>query len=430
MIEFTGERVIPGQVDPDLWNEHYSRYLFAARLARYRRVVDLGCGAGYGSALLAQSARQVISVDFAADAVTLAREANSHLAQVHTLQASASQLPLAPNSADLAVAFEVIEHLDDWAGLIREARRILAPGGQFIVSTPNKDYYNTQRGAHGPNPFHTHEFTFPEFRDALREVFPHVSLFVQNHSAGVVFRPLELAASADVKLEFGTPDPATAHFYVAVCAASPQTGSPNFVYIPSAANVLKEREDHIGSLADELKTKDEWLAQARAEHAELVELFRLQKAKLEESNRWADRAAADAKTAQQRNAQLQEELATEQRRGAQVVGQYEKRIQELERELKDAGHAVQEADGRWAAELARTREAFEQRGAEVDAKTRELAECVKLLDQAEATVVERTKWAQLLEQRALLLENRLGAVEASRWVKLGKSFGLGPRLDS
>jgi len=42
--EFTGERVIPGQVNDELWAEHVARYAFAARMASGRRVLDLGCG--------------------------------------------------------------------------------------------------------------------------------------------------------------------------------------------------------------------------------------------------------------------------------------------------------------------------------------------------------------------------------------------------
>ena len=56
MAEFTGERVIPGQVDADLLNEHLARYAFAVRLAGGKRVLDAGCGAGYGSAELAVAA--------------------------------------------------------------------------------------------------------------------------------------------------------------------------------------------------------------------------------------------------------------------------------------------------------------------------------------------------------------------------------------
>jgi len=428
MIEFTGERVIPGQVDPDLWNEHYSRYLFAARLARFRRVLDLGCGSGYGSALLAQTARQVYALDASADALQLAHTAAAGRAHIALVQGSAAQLPFAPNSLDLVVGFEVIEHLTDWADLIREARRVLAPGGQFIVSTPNRDFYNAQRGQSGPNPFHAHEFTYDEFRNALREVFPHVSLFVQNHAAGVVFRPLEDATTSDVKLEAAPLDPTQSHFFVAVCAASPQTGSPNFVYVPSAANLLQEREHHIHLLADEVSAKNEWLEKQQAEHAALVEQHRLQKAKLEESNRWAEAASAEAKQSQTRNAELQDELKREQSRGAQVVMAYETRIQDLEREAKQAARWAQETETRLTAEIARVQQVFESRQHEIEAKAKELADCVRLLDAAEQTVIQRTEWAQSLQRRITELEAQLSAVEASRWVKLGKSIGLGPKV--
>ena len=73
MAEFTGERLIPGEVDVDLLNEHMARYAFAARLARGKRVLDAGCGAGYGSAELAQTATSVVGVDVAEEAVEFAR---------------------------------------------------------------------------------------------------------------------------------------------------------------------------------------------------------------------------------------------------------------------------------------------------------------------------------------------------------------------
>ena len=72
MAEFTGERVVPHQVEPDLWNEHWSRYVFAARLARQKRVLDIASGAGYGVAQLAQSASFVAGADVSWDAVAYA----------------------------------------------------------------------------------------------------------------------------------------------------------------------------------------------------------------------------------------------------------------------------------------------------------------------------------------------------------------------
>src|SRR5215471_11758453 len=74
LAEFTGERLIPGQVDVDLLNEHVARYAFAARLARGKRVLDAGCGAGYGSAELARVAQRVIGLDIAADALFFGRD--------------------------------------------------------------------------------------------------------------------------------------------------------------------------------------------------------------------------------------------------------------------------------------------------------------------------------------------------------------------
>src|SRR5437868_7534999 len=108
LSEFTGERVIPGQVDVDLLNEHVARYTFAARLARGKRVLDAGCGAGYGSAALVGVAQSVTGVDVAAEAVEYAR-ANYQAANLTFEEASVTQLPFGDGGFDLVVAFEVIE---------------------------------------------------------------------------------------------------------------------------------------------------------------------------------------------------------------------------------------------------------------------------------------------------------------------------------
>src|SRR5579864_4749519 len=74
LAEFTGERLVPDQVDVDLFNEHLARYAFAARLAHGKRVLDAGCGTGYGSAELAHTALAVTGADIAAEAIAFARE--------------------------------------------------------------------------------------------------------------------------------------------------------------------------------------------------------------------------------------------------------------------------------------------------------------------------------------------------------------------
>src|SRR5246500_372565 len=97
LAEFTGERVIPGEVDVDLLNEHMARYTFAARLAHGKRVLDAGCGAGYGSAELARVADSVTGVDVACDAVEYARE-NYRAENLEFKQASVTELPFPDGS--------------------------------------------------------------------------------------------------------------------------------------------------------------------------------------------------------------------------------------------------------------------------------------------------------------------------------------------
>ena len=100
MAEFTGERVIPGEVDIDLFNEHMARYAFAARLARGKRALDAGCGAGYGSAELARAAQSVVGIDAAADAIEFAR-AHYQAPNLTFEQASCERCPL-PMAASIS----------------------------------------------------------------------------------------------------------------------------------------------------------------------------------------------------------------------------------------------------------------------------------------------------------------------------------------
>jgi SAM-dependent methyltransferase len=405
-IEFTGERVIPGQVDPDLLNEHLARYAFAARLARGKRVLDAGCGAGYGSAELVKSALSVVGVDAATEATAYARE-HYRLPNLHFEQASCGGLPHPDATFDLVVAFEVIEHLADWRGFLMEVRRVLSPTGQFIVSTPNKLYYGESRGRVGPNPFHAHEFEFGEFRDELSSIFPHISLFLENHVEGVVFRPVEAGDTAEVRIDGGEAPPAESHFFVAVCAHRPQAGNPTFVYVPSAANVLRERETHIALLEGELRQKDDWLEQAKGELLALDQEHRKLTAELEQSNRWAESLNRELEARIARILDLQKEQESVQA----VVQGYEAKIAELEEENR--------AKTKWAEGL----------DSELAGKMRELAQCLEYLHQAEKTVEERTRWGQGLQADVERLRGQLALVEASRWVRLGHSVGLGPELE-
>lgn len=413
MAEFTGERVIPGQVDVDLLNEHIARYAFAARLARGKRVLDAGCGAGYGSAELAQSADSVVGIDCAVEAIEFAR-ANYRLSNLRFEQASCIDLPHPDGSFDLVVAFEVIEHLEDWRGFLVEVRRVLAANGQFIVSTPNKLYYTESRGGMGTNPFHVHEFDFAEFRAELKAIFPYVSMFLENHVEGVTFQPEEAGNTVEVRVDPGEPNPNDSHFFVAVCAHRPQLGNPTFVYVPRAANVLRERERHIELLERELAAKNEWLRKALEEHQDLMTKFHQQKEALEESNRWGESLTRELEARSARIVELQEEFGREQDAAQKVADDYAVKVLELEEDIL--------AKTQWARDVEASLKA------EVQKQTAHLVAAVEALHHTEKELEERTAWALGLQEQANALAQQMELVRASRWMKMGRKIGLGPVL--
>jgi len=302
---FTGERLVPGETGPDLWNEHFARYAFASLYCGGKRVLDAGCGTGYGAAHLAQSAESVTAIDVSADAVGEARR-RYPIRNLRFEVASATSLPFANASFDVIAAFEVIEHLSDWNGLLTEAARVLAPGGVALISTPNREYYTASRGSAGANPFHVHEFDAAEFENAVRAVFPSITILLQNRTECIAFYPHRVFVEPAASLESSSGAPETAHFFLAICGRGPEAvRAKPFVFVPRAANVLREREQHITLLETQLaKTKDDLET--------LLDAHRGLNAHLEEQNRWALGMKAELGQARQRIVQLQDELQTAQ----------------------------------------------------------------------------------------------------------------------
>lgn len=412
--EFTGERLVPGRANPDLFNEHFARYAFAARLARRKRVLDIGCGLGYGSVELARAAARVTAIDV--DPEVLRAASYGYAApNLSYAAASATGLPFPDQSFDLITAFEVIEHLEDWPALLNEARRLLAPGGQFVVSTPNREYYAETRRLSGPNPFHVHEFDYPEFHAALGEIFPSVVLFLQNHTAAIAFQPATPSgpSTAETLLARKSPAPETSHFFVAVCALTAQTGAPTYVFLPEAGNVLREREHHIEKLEHELALKDQWLDEKSSEYARYVAIHEKE---LGDAQQWARDLDTELGHVRDRVVDLQDELASAQSQALETAAAYNAKVADLESELAARTAAYESQIRDLQQEVLKTRD--------------ELAKCVALLDAAEARADERTRWALSLQEQLTQLEARLAAVQASRWLRLGRSVGLGPDLNS
>lgn len=268
---FTGERVIPGEVEADLWNEHLSRYHFAALFAAGRSVLDAGCGTGYGTALLAAQAADALGFDIAPEAVSYAA---AHYLAARFLIASADALPAPDSSIDLVTAFELIEHLPDWQALIDEAHRVLTPRGVLLVSARNQSHAS-EPGPESAPPRAIHGFELQGFQETLARVFPFVRILAQNHQECILFSG-EQTAPSGLALSACAPDLADARFFLAVCSRQP-VEIPSFAYLPSASNLLGEREHDLRALNSELH-------EARLQHATLVEAHRRLEEELNRQN--------------------------------------------------------------------------------------------------------------------------------------------------
>jgi SAM-dependent methyltransferase len=185
-LEFTGERFIPG-TPGEIWLEHWHRYHFAARRVAGKRVVDVACGEGYGSALLARSATHVTGVDISPQAVGHAQATYAGLANAQFTCASCTALPLDDASIDVAVSFETLEHIHEQEAFIAELARVLRPDGVLLISCPNKREYTDNRAFE--NEFHVRELYREELAALLGARFPHMSWHGQRPTFYSVIAP-------------------------------------------------------------------------------------------------------------------------------------------------------------------------------------------------------------------------------------------------
>jgi 2-polyprenyl-3-methyl-5-hydroxy-6-metoxy-1,4-benzoquinol methylase len=185
---FCTERMVPEEADRTTFWEHIYRYQFAAPYVLRKRVLDIACGDGYGSAaLLAAGAESVIGIDISEDICRRARRKYD----VDARSGSAEKIPLPSSSIDIVVSFETIEHLQQPEKFMDECVRVLAPQGMLIISTPNADI--TQ--ANGvENPYHVREMNEREFRSALDQRFSSWRMFTQRPKTAAFWSRRSLAA--------------------------------------------------------------------------------------------------------------------------------------------------------------------------------------------------------------------------------------------
>jgi SAM-dependent methyltransferase len=165
---FTGERLHEGNqlFSVDLVR-HRAAYAYAIEQARSgpgSRILDLGCGTGYGTADLAKANLDVVAID------RISPDPRARHADVRYLRADADQIPVVADAFDIVVSFQVIEHLADPTAYLKSIAHMTRPGGVALITTPNLATSDRE------NPFHIHEYEADELTRLLEGYFDDVEM--------------------------------------------------------------------------------------------------------------------------------------------------------------------------------------------------------------------------------------------------------------
>ena len=219
-LELTGERTLPDVPEENYWfRRHLAVYEWIAARVRGVRVIDMACGEGYGSDVLARAAAQVVGVDANPQAHEHARlrycRPNLRFARelVETFSAP----------AEAVVFLQTIEHLQDPVAVLEHFRSLVSASetaGTVFVSTPNVLTLAPAGAPRSDNPWHVHEYRCAEFEELCRGTFSSLQLYGLFHARKLRLHEIALRAGWDsVHPRLRLTRPFYDRFTPAICAS-------------------------------------------------------------------------------------------------------------------------------------------------------------------------------------------------------------------
>jgi SAM-dependent methyltransferase len=175
-LELTGERTLPDVPEENYWyRRHVAVYEWIAEQCAGMRVVDLACGEGYGSDLLARSAAEVTGVDANPEAFEHARARYRR----PNLQFQRGLVEDFDQEVDAVVFLQTIEHIHEPGALLERISQI-APAA--YISTPNRLTLAPPGAEKSDNPWHLREYDARQYRDLLEPHFRSVEILGLFHA--------------------------------------------------------------------------------------------------------------------------------------------------------------------------------------------------------------------------------------------------------
>jgi 2-polyprenyl-3-methyl-5-hydroxy-6-metoxy-1,4-benzoquinol methylase len=190
-LELTGERTLPDVPAENYWfRRHLVVYEWIAERCAGLDVVDMACGEGYGTDVLARRARRVTGVDANPDAYEHARVKYSRPG----VRFARDLIETYVQPCDAVVFLQTIEH-------VKEPQRVLAHfkamADVVYVSTPNLLTLAPPGADKSDNPWHLREYRAREFRELCASVFDRVELYGLFHARKLRLHELALRAGWD-----------------------------------------------------------------------------------------------------------------------------------------------------------------------------------------------------------------------------------------
>jgi GT2 family glycosyltransferase/ubiquinone/menaquinone biosynthesis C-methylase UbiE len=438
-MQFTGERYVPTE-DGRIQLEHYHRYATVLDLVAGKDVLDVACGEGYGSAMMAGVASTVTGIDIADEAVQHAI-ATYRQTNLQYRQGSATALDLPDASFDVVVSFETIEHLAEQEEMLRELRRVLRPSGLLVISSPNRPVYSEESGEH--NEFHVRELDFNEFDALLKQQFGAIHYLGQRMLMGSVIQPLEgqpesyrawhLEGGAMVPGAAGLSD---AVYFLAVCTAQASDmpggiGQMTSLLYPERLDLVK----HYVGFAKWAQNQDRVVAERDAQLTELRaamterERDLLYLGGLVKQHEFVFSTIGISVDASEEEMRTLREVADEAELRLAVYGRLERQIGALEQQVERQGQLVQqiatlEQQLAKQAQLEQQVAMLEQQVVDqarlmhqVSALEQQVADNAELAQRAaelEQQLVSQSHW----QQQAITLEQKIAAMHQQRVLQL------------